>query len=211
MIICLDLDGTLIDTEKWIINSQIKALEKNGIKITNKQLYNLWGLTLSDQVKKLKPSIKEKELIKISKDFNKIRFSDMSKVKPFKNTKKVLENLSKKYSLCLVSNNSHKSIIKVLKNINLSKKLFKVIVGSNEVKHPKPFPDEIYKAEKKLKKKVKFMVGDSKQDIKTAKAAKVKSIIILNAPKQTWKDLKKADFTIKDIKELPNLIREVNK
>jgi len=211
MIICFDLDGTLMDTEKWIINSQVAALEKNGVKITEKQLYDLWGLTLSDQVKKLKPGIKEKELKKINKDFHKIRFSDMSGVKPFKNTKGILETLSKKYSLCLVSNNSHKSILKVLEKTKLDKNLFKVIVGSNEVKHPKPFPDEIYKAEKTLKKQVHFMVGDSKQDIKTAKAAKVKSIIILNAPKQTWKDLKKADFMIKDIKELPKLIKEVSK
>ncbi len=55
------------------------------------------------------------------------------------------------------------------------------------------------------------MVGDTEQDIKTAKAAKVKSIIILNAPKPTWKNLNKADYKIKDIKELPSLIKEVNK
>jgi len=60
-------------------------------------------------------------------------------------------------------------------------------------------------------KKVKFMVGDTIQDIKTAKAAKVKSIIIKTGPKSTWKNLNKADFIIKDIKELPKILKEVNK
>ena len=208
MIICFDLDGTLLDTEDWIINAQLKALKQNGINQTKKQIYEFWGLTLSSQIKKLKPKIKKEEIEKINKDFNKIRFSNTSKIKPYKNTKRILKQLSKEYSLCLLSNNSHESIIKVLKKTKLDKRLFDVIVGSNDVKHPKPFPDEIYKAEKKLKKKVKYMVGDSLQDIKTAKRAKVKSIIVLNAPKQTWKDLKKADFTIKDIKELPKIIED---
>jgi len=53
------------------------------------------------------------------------------------------------------------------------------------------------------------MVGDSKQDIKTAKAARVKSIIILTTPKPYWKNLKEADYKIKDIKEIPKLIKEV--
>jgi HAD superfamily hydrolase (TIGR01549 family) len=210
MIICFDLDGTLLDTEDWILNAQIKALKQNGIKQTKEQIYKFWGLTLADQIKKINPKVKKVEIEKINKDFNKIRFSNTSKVKPYKNTKRILKQLSKEYSLCLLSNNSHSSIIKALKSSKIDKNIFETIVGSNEVEHPKPFPDEIYKAEKRLKKKVKYMVGDTNADIKTAKKAKVKSIIILNAPKQTWKDLKKADFKIKDIKELPNLIKEVN-
>ncbi|MCD4760244.1 HAD-IA family hydrolase [archaeon] len=122
----------------------------------------------------------------------------------------MLKQLSKKYTLCLLSNNSHEKIEMILKQTKINKKLFRLIIGNDEVKHPKPFPDEIYKAEKKLNKKVKFMVGDSLQDIKTAKAAKVKSIILLTAPKSIWKDLKEADFIIKDIKEIPNIIKEVN-
>ncbi len=211
MIICFDLDGTLLNTQEWIIEAQIKSLKKYGIKQTKKQIYDMWGLTFSDQIKKLSPGIKQEKIDDINQEFNKIRFSNTNVIKPYKNTKRVLKLLSKKYTLGLLSNNSHESIIKVLKKSKINKDLFKVIVGSSDVKHAKPFPDEIYLAEKKLKKKVQFMVGDTQQDIKTAKAAKVKSIIIKNGPKQIWKTLNKADFLIEDISEIPSLIKEVYK
>ncbi|MBT7474402.1 HAD family hydrolase [Candidatus Woesearchaeota archaeon] len=211
MIVCFDLDGTLVDTEAWIKKSEKLAFKKNGIKVTNKELYSVWGLNLTTQIKTLYPELKQKEINKIKKDFEEIRNEKIDLIKPFKNTKRILTNLSKKYTLCLLSNNSHKKIELILKQTKIDKKLFKLIIGDDEVKRAKPFPDEIYKVEKKLKKKVKFMVGDTVQDIKTAKAAKVKSIIIKTGPKQTWKTLNNADFIIKDIKELPKLIKEVQK
>jgi HAD superfamily hydrolase (TIGR01549 family) len=211
MIICFDLDGTLLDTGNWIMNAQLKSFKQNNLKITKKQLYKYWGLTVHDVLKKIYPKLNNQERDKISNDFEEIRIKTISQIKPFKNTKRTLRNLSKKYTLALLSNNSHKTILLTLKKTKLDKKLFHVIIGKDEVKHPKPFPDEIYKAEKKLKKQVKFMVGDTQQDIKTAKAAKVKSIIIKTGPKSTWKNLNKADFIIKDIKELPTLVNEVSK
>jgi HAD superfamily hydrolase (TIGR01549 family) len=211
MIICFDLDGTLVDTEKWIKESEILAFKKNKIKITNKELHSVWGLNLTTQIKTLYPKLTQKEINKIRKDFEEIRKEKINLIKPFKNTKKILKILSKKYTLCLLSNNTHKKIELILNKTKIDKKLFTVIIGYDEVKRAKPFPDEIYKAEKKLGKNVKFMIGDTVQDIKTAKAAKVKSIIIKTGPKQTWKTLNNADFIIKDIKELPKLIKEVQK
>jgi HAD superfamily hydrolase (TIGR01549 family) len=211
MIICFDLDGTLLNTNKWILDSQIKAYKKNNIKYTKKQLYSMWGLTLGNQTKLLKPTVTKKELKKIGEDFHEIRFATIKTIKPYKNVKKILKKLSKSYTLCLLSNNRHSSLIKLLETTKIDPKLFHLIIGVDDVKHPKPFPDEIYLAEKKLKKKVQFMVGDTQQDIKTAKAAKVKSIIVLNSPKQTWKTLNNANFKIKDISEIPSLINEVSK
>ncbi len=211
MIICFDLDGTLIDTEKWVINAMLKSLRNNNIKIKKRGIYPYWGLTFRTVIKKLKPNIKENELKKIILDFEEIRLETRNMIKPFKNTKRILKKLSKKYYLCLLSNNNHKKIEMILKQTKINKNLFEIIIGDDEVKRAKPFPDEIYKAEKKLGKKVQFMVGDTIQDIKTAKAAKVKSIIILTSPKPTWKNLNSADYKIKDIKELSNLIKEVTK
>ena len=211
MIICFDLDGTLVNTEKWIIGALIATLKKHNLKIRKRDLYLEWGVVLHVVLKKLYPKLTKAKIDEILIDFEKERKNTIHKIKPFKNTKKILIELSKTYKLCILSNNPHPVITKILKIANIDKNLFSIIIGNDEVKRPKPFPDEIYKAERELKKKVQFMVGDSKQDIKTAKAAKVKSIIILTSPKQVWKDLKEADYKIKDIKEIPKLIKEVTK
>ena len=211
MIICFDLDGTLVDTEKWIVDAIISSLKKHKLKITQKTIYSHWGEVLHISLKKVFPKLKKPEIEEIIEDFEKERKLTRNEIKPFKNTKKVLKQLSKKYTLCLLSNNPHVVIDSILKTSKIDKNLFSIIIGNDEVKRPKPFPDEIYKAEKKFKKKVKFMVGDSRQDIITSKRAKVKSIIILTTPKNYWKNLKDADYIIKDITELPKLIKEANK
>lgn len=210
MIICFDLDGTLVDTEEWVSNAIKESFRKNGLKVNDKKIYQVWGLTIRSLIKKEYPSTKKEKTDKIVKDFEKTRSKTINKLKPFKNTKRVLRNLSKKYTMCLVSNNKHRRILQILNQTKIDKKLFKAIVGYDDVRKPKPFPNEIYKAERELGKRVKFMVGDTEQDIKTAKRAKVKSIIILTAPKEHRKSLKNADYKIKDIKELPKLIKEVN-
>ena len=99
MIVCFDLDGTLVDTEAWIKKSEKLAFKKNGIKVTNKELYSVWGLNLTTQIKTLYPELKQKEINKIKKDFEEIRNEKIDLIKPFKNTKRILTNLSK-YILC---------------------------------------------------------------------------------------------------------------
>lgn len=210
MIICFDLDGTLVDTERWIVNAFQGAFKENNKKVpTKNKIFESWGLTSKELIRKSSTEkLTKKEIEKIREDFYKIRRQTRSMITVFPNTKRTLRNLSKKYNLVIVSNNPHKEILNILKITKIDRKLFKLVIGDDEVKRAKPFPDEIYAAEKKFKKKVKFMVGDTLQDIKTAKASKVNSVIIKNGPRQTWKSLKKADFIIKDIKELPKLIKE---
>jgi|APSaa5957512622_1039677.scaffolds.fasta_scaffold42429_2 HAD superfamily hydrolase (TIGR01549 family) len=211
MIVCFDLDGTLVDTEKWIVDAILVTLKKHKLKITKKVIYSHWGEVLHVSLRKVFPKLKNQEIEEIIKDFEKERKRTRNKIRPFKNTKRILRQLSKKYTLCLLSNNPHNVINNILKTSKIDKKLFSTIIGNDEVKRPKPFPDEIYKAEKKFGKKVKFMVGDSRQDIITSKRAKVKSIIILTTPKNYWKNLKDADYRIKDITDIPSLLKEVDK
>lgn len=210
MIIGFDLDGTLIDTEKWIIKSLKQAFKENHKKApTEKEIFKYWGLTSKEFIKKSSlKKLTKKEVKKIKKDFHKIRDKTINSITAFPNVKKVLKKLNKKYYLAIISNNKHKEIIKRLKAAKIDKKLFKIIIGDDEVRKPKPFPNEIYKAERKLGKKLKFLVGDTIRDIESAKRAKIKSIIIKTGPKSTWKNLKEADFIIKDIKQLPKIIEK---
>ncbi|MBT4334761.1 HAD family hydrolase [archaeon] len=209
MIICFDLDGTLVDTEKWIVSALKESFKLNKKKVpTKKQIFKEWGKSARVLIKAIDPALKKEEIESIRKDFYEVRKQTKSMITPFPNTKQTLRKLSKNYKLAILSNNSHKIILEILNITKIDKKLFSIVVGDDEVKRAKPFPDEIYKAENKFKKKVNFMIGDTVQDIKTAKAANVKSIIIKQGPKETWKNLNKANFIIRNISELPELIKE---
>jgi len=165
-------------------------------------------LTLHNILKNSIVDLDKKKIKNISKDFDKARKKFISKAKPFKNTTKVLKELSKNHKLVLISNNHHNMIEYILNKTKIDKKFFSLIIGSDDVKRPKPYPDGIKKAKKELKGKVMFMVGDSKPDIESAKKAKVKSIVILPKSKQIRKDLKEADYKIKDIIELLQIIKK---
>ena len=162
MIICFDLDGTLVNSEKWIVYSFQEAFRINTKKIpTKKNIFKYWGETCSSLIKKCsKDKLTKNEAEKIRADFYRIRKKTKSMVKAFPFTLKILKQLKKENHLAIVSNNPHNEILEILKFTKLDKKNFEVIIGDNEVKRPKPFPDELLKVEKKFNKKVEFMVGE---------------------------------------------------
>ena len=87
--------------------------------------------------------------------------------------------------------------------------MFKILIGNDNVKHSKPYPDEILKAEKLEHHKPYFMVGDSIYDIIAGRKAKVKTIAVLTGHYSKNK-LKKhhPDFILKSVNNLPSLLRK---
>ena len=102
-----------------------------------------------------------------------------------------------------------KNLICLLKNAKLTKDYFDVIITANHVKHPKQNPEEVYLAEKIIKAKTKYVIGDSVYDILTARNAKTKSIIILGGSNTPIKELKRLrpTYIFKSFKELEFLIK----
>ena len=82
MIICFDLDGTLIDTEEWIVDAFQGAFKQNKIRTPTKtQIFTFWGLTSRELIKKSSPEkLTKKEAEKIRKDFYKIRIQTKSRI-----------------------------------------------------------------------------------------------------------------------------------
>ena len=120
----------------------------------------------------------------------------------------ILKKLKKNYKIAILSNCTHKEIKRLLQGARIDSSCYDKIIGKDEVEHPKPYPDEIFKAEKLLKEKAEYIIGDSLQDIKAGKNAKVKIINVLtgNTPKE--KLIKaKPDYIIKSIKYIPKILR----
>ncbi|MCX6711601.1 MAG: HAD family hydrolase, partial [Candidatus Woesearchaeota archaeon] len=123
-----------------------------------------------------------------------------------------LKILKKEYKIALVTNCTHKELEPLLKNTKIDKKIFDVIIGHDDVKKTKPYPDEIFKAEKLLHLKADYHVGDSIYDIIAAKRARVKCISVLTGVSSKNRLKKyKPNYIIKNVSYLPKLLRNINK
>ncbi len=90
-----------------------------------------------------------------------------------------LNKIKKKFKIGLLTNCSHKEINGLLKGAKINKKIFNIIIGKDDVKKSKPYPNELFKAEKVMHANIKYHVGDSPYDIIAAKRAGVKAIAVL--------------------------------
>ncbi len=205
-LICFDMDDTIINSTKTHLIAYKKAFKNHGLKeVGQKKIKSLLGMEGHKLVKTLYPKLGKKEIAQIMDEHH--AFIIKTKQKPIKGAFKTLKRLKKDYKLAIVSNCRSNEISKILKSAGIDPKIFDIKVGNDKVKHPKPYPDEILKAEKLLDIKADYIIGDSIYDVMAGKKAKVKTISVLtgNTPKET---LKKRNPTkiIKTIADLPKLL-----
>ena len=212
-LICFDLDNTLIYSDKCHVLAYNYALKKENLEIPKRNfLISLFGMPHSRLIELIAPELDEDDINKLTK-----LHDDLLVKKSYKYTKaipgvvKALKSLKKNYDLSLLSNSSHRNILALLKGARIERKLFKVIIGNDDVRHSKPYPDEIFKAQNLVHEKADFMIGDSIYDIIAGKSAKVKTIGVLTGHYDKML-LKKqgANYIIKSVKELPKLLKEIN-
>jgi len=208
-LICFDLDDTLVHADKAHLMAYTYALKKHKIKsVTQKQILQKFGISAKVLLKQLLPNTPIKTINSIVKEHDKKLYYFAKKYTcAIKGVRTALKKLSKKYELAIVTNCNHSTIKKTLKAAKINASLFDAIVGNDDVKHPKPAPDEIYKAEKLLHLKADYMVGDTTYDIMAAKKAKVKSIAVLTGhhSRNTLKKQKPYKI-LKSIKDLPKFL-----
>ena len=88
---------------------------------------------------------------------------------------------------------------------------FSLIIGSDDVNHVKPSPDQLLLAKRKLKSKIIAHIGDSINDIIAAKSAKILVISVAtgNHKKSELRKLK-PDFLLNNLKDVPKIINKLN-
>lgn len=208
-LVCFDLDNTLVDSDKLHVFTFNKAFKKNDLsEIKASKLVKLFGIVADLIVKKLFPELSEKKVRKVVKDHNDFVVKEAKRfVKTFPGVKKVLKKLKAKHELGVVSNCSHREIKAIVNAAGLGK-FFDVLVGNDDVKHGKPCPDEILKAEKLLHHNADFMVGDSPYDVIAGRKAKATTIAVLtgNFSRKRLKE-EKPDYIIKTLRELPEVLK----
>ncbi|MDP2906348.1 MAG: HAD family hydrolase [Nanoarchaeota archaeon] len=208
--ICFDLDNTLVDSDKLHVLAFQKAFKNYKLpKVKDNVIIELLGLTGNVLVKTIFPHLSDEKARGVVEEHNKYSVKYAKKfIRAFPWVKQVLKELKKDHQLGVVSNCVHKEILSILKAAGIDVKLFDIIVGDDEVRHGKPWPDEILKAEKLAHHNADYMVGDSPYDIMAGKKAKCKTIAVLTGD-YSRKRLKeeKPDYIIKNLKKLPEVLK----
>lgn len=207
-LICFDMDNTILNSNKTHLTAFNKAFVKNGLrKVNEKKISSLFGIVRHKIIKKLYPKLNQKLQNKIFRDVHNIMINDTKKyMRAFNGAVNIIKKLKKKYKLALISNSRHDEILIMLKSAKVNRKLFDVILGNDDVEHPKPAPDGIFKAEELLHMKAIYMVGDTIYDVLAGKKAGIKTISVLsgNQPREIIEKTK-PDYIVKDLTKIEKI------
>ena len=209
-VICFDLDGTLIDANKAHVLAFNMAFKVNNLPILPaERITPRFGIAAELLIKELFPKISDRKLPRCVEDHTRFTIEKTAKyAKAIKGANSVLKWLKQYCKLALISNCTHEEIQALLKASGIDGHIFDIILGKNDIKHPKPSPDEIHKVEQILGTKVACIVGDTVYDIRAGKAAGVKTIAVLSGS-GTLKQLIEEDPTaiIESVALLPKVIK----
>ncbi len=193
--ILFDLDGVLIDSFDFLWITFNETLEKFGKRRVSKREYKekYWGHDLESNFEKFGLG---DDAIKYRRAQYK---SHIKEIRVFPEARKILESLSKKIKLGLITNNRSGVVHKILEYSNL-KNYFDVIVTGDEVDKGKPDPEMIIKACKSLglDSSEVIVVGDTRSDVLAGKSAGC-TVVGLNV---------KSDFKIKRLPELVKFVEQ---
>lgn len=135
-----------------------------------------------------------------------------------KGAKEVINKLSKKYLILIITNqpdvsrgkNTKQNVIKInskLKNVLKIKDIFTCYSSDDSNRMRKPKPGMIYLARKKYRIKLEksFVVGDTYKDILAGQKAKCKTILLKK--KYNKSQQYKPDYIIKNLKDILEIIK----
>lgn len=176
-IILFDLDGTLIDSTEAILESFNVAFKRFGEDVPDDALIKAEiGHPLDMMFTEL--GVEENKIWDHVTAY-KEHYREISKAKTFLLPEaKAAVALAKSHAtLGVVTTKTAKYSIELLEHMNLMH-YFDVLIGREDVIHPKPDPEPIHKALEKLPVVTDniWMIGDTQMDMLAAKAAKINCV-----------------------------------
>ncbi|MEA4849042.1 MAG: pyrophosphatase PpaX [Clostridiaceae bacterium] len=206
--VLFDLDGTLFNTNKLIIDS-FKHTYKTclGLDVSEQEILKCFGEPLIVTLKRYSEE-KAEELFKTYIEYNELRHNDTVTI--FEGVQELLEELVKQGStLALVTAKRRKVALMGLELFDI-RKYFEVLLAFEDTDLHKPNPAPVAKALEILgaQPSEAIMVGDSVFDIHCAHGADVKAALVKwSAAQDFQEDIASADYVVHDTKELLNIIR----
>lgn len=201
-----DIDGTLLNSEKLILESYEYTLKKYSLgELDRNKLYSIFGRSLKECYSTLFPGENVSELCETHLTF---QHNNLSRLELFPNVEEVLKQMQiKKINLSALTVRAKKIASEVSISSGLANYIA-YIVSSEDVEHQKPNPEGIKKILKhfKVKNENAIIIGDTEADIQAGKNAGIVTIgVTYGFGKNVIKE-SKPDFLINNFLELPNIV-----
>ncbi|MHA1924270.1 MAG: HAD family hydrolase [Candidatus Heimdallarchaeota archaeon] len=198
-----DLDGTLIDSQEGIIQTQYELLQLKGYAVTKDDIRSLFGKPLEVCLSTLAPDRNEEEIWDLVKEMREMYAKNhLQLVQLLPNTKEILEGLKKKgYQLGIASTKLKKFITEAIIHLEIVD-YFETVVSGYEVENHKPAPDLILETTKQMNVNPKdcIYIGDSPTDIIAGREAGCLTIAVLTGANNLEKmSRENPDFIIEDL------------
>lgn len=205
--VLFDLDGTLIDTNKLIIDSFKHTYKKHlGRDVEETEILKHFGEPLRITLERYSKDNVE-ELYKTYIDFNESTHD--STVSLCCNIKECLEAL--KEMGCILAVVTAKRAPIAHRGIELFdiKKHFSTVITLQDTEHHKPHPEPILKAMERLgaKPEETLMIGDSIFDMKCAHNAGVKAVLVTWGAATEHITDERPDYIVNDALEIVDIAR----
>ena len=207
--ILFDLDGTLLNSQEWITKSFEHTFQKfrPDAEISEEEYVSFFGPTLYQTFSKYSDNEEEiNEMIAYYRAYNVEGYDE--NVRLFPGAKETLKILHRKgYKLGIVSSKKKDLVEHTIELFGLTEYI-DIIIGHGDFEKPKPDPESLLMAMKKLESKNTLYVGDTLSDMKAAKAANAKACgVLYSASIEELLD-EKPDYVIKNMSQLTEVCGE---
>ena len=208
--VLFDFDGTVMNTNDLIIDSWQHAFRTlTGAEGPAEAIKRSFGEPLYDTVARFFPGKDVDQVVETYRSYHIDRFVDA--IKLFDGIPELLETLRQRgYTMGLVTARLYRTTMLGVEKYDLLR-YFSALVSVEDTEKPKPAPDPILLCLNKLGKNPEnaVMVGDTKHDIQSARAAGVSPVLVgwtLALPKEEWDGPDKPDYIIETPKDLLKII-----
>lgn len=204
--VIFDIDGVLLDSFAANFKFYSDLMTFSGYKPPTREKFKpFFHFAMMDAIKALTKSTSDKEnkeIWEIGRS-RKVEYHTELLKMPEK-TEETIENLSKKYSLGIVTSRVREAVYEAPSLAKLCK-YFKVAISYQDTTNHKPHPEPLLLAAKKLRVKPEecIYIGDVENDIKAGKAAGMKVIIY------SKKQFDTADACTTSFAKLPEIIKSL--
>lgn len=201
--ILFDNDGVLVETENWYYEANKKALKKLGLDL-DFDFYQSIMIKGGSAFELAEINQIENDVIEKHRKIRDEYYQEFLQTKDLSipNVKKVLNNLSKKYKMAIVTTSRRIDFELIHKNRGISD-FMEFILCVEDYKKAKPNPEPYLKGLEKFgaKNEETIVVEDSQRGLTSAKLANIDCIIVKN------KFTAMQDFTMADyfINKLENI------